>query len=91
MDWIEERQSWNADGKWSNVCYFNFNDSKLKFNANDADNANDNCGTAVAFPGASWQATKPTAEHLSCFLKVAFEQDVLLVVNSFYFVGKTNK
>jgi len=33
--------------------YANFNDGKLKFNANDADNANDNYGAFAGFPGVS--------------------------------------
>jgi hypothetical protein len=42
---------WQADGAWANCPYVNFNDDKLKLNANDADNANSNYGSAVAFPG----------------------------------------
>ena len=38
----------NADGKFLNAPYFNFNDDKVKFNTNQIDNANDNYGSASA-------------------------------------------
>jgi hypothetical protein len=43
--------SWDADGWWSSVCYFYFNDGRLKFYAYDAARPDDCCGTAVAVPG----------------------------------------
>ena len=51
VTWIGWETCWDADGQWSNCLYVNFNDDKLKLNANRADNANDNYGSAVAFPG----------------------------------------
>jgi hypothetical protein len=39
----------DADGKFSNAPYFNFNDDKVKFDTNDVSNANDNYGTASGF------------------------------------------
>ncbi len=38
----------DADGKFSNAPYFNFNDNKVKFNTNDVSNANENYGSASA-------------------------------------------
>ena len=38
----------NADDKFLNAPYFNFNDDKVKFNTNQIDNANDNYGSASA-------------------------------------------
>lgn len=39
----------DADGKFSNAPYFNFNDDKVKFDTNDVSNANDDYGTASGF------------------------------------------
>ena len=39
----------DADGDFSNAPIFNFNDGKVKFNANRVDNANDNYGSASGF------------------------------------------
>lgn len=39
----------DADGDFSNAPIFNFNDGKVKFNANWFDNANENYGSASAF------------------------------------------
>ena len=38
-----------ADGDFSNAPIFNFDDDRVKFNANWFDNANDNYGSASAF------------------------------------------
>ena len=43
----------DGDGQFEYAPYFNFNDDKLKFNANDADYANENYGSVVAFLGVS--------------------------------------
>jgi hypothetical protein len=43
----------DADGKFSNAPIFNFNDGKVKFNANWYDNANDNYGSASVFVSKS--------------------------------------
>jgi len=45
----EYEQQFDADGSFENAPYFNFNDSKLKFDTNRVDNANDNYGSASAF------------------------------------------
>jgi hypothetical protein len=42
----EQKQLPDADGAFSKSPYFNFNDGKLKFDANDVDNAHDNYGSA---------------------------------------------
>jgi hypothetical protein len=39
----------DADGDFSNAPIFNFNDGKVKFNANWFDNANDKYGSVSAF------------------------------------------
>ena len=39
----------DADGVFSNAPIFNFNDGKVKFNANWVDNANENYGSASGF------------------------------------------
>lgn len=50
---IDKGNYWNAEGKWNNSPYFNFNDGKLKFNTNWADNANDNYASVVVSLGVS--------------------------------------
>lgn len=39
----------DADGDFSNAPIFNFNDGKVKFNANWFDNANDKYGSVSGF------------------------------------------
>ena len=41
----------DADGQLSNFLYFSWNDGKLHFNDNWADNANQNFGSAFGFLG----------------------------------------
>jgi len=41
------------DDRFSNAPYFNFNDGKVKFDANWFDNANDNYGSASGFVSKS--------------------------------------
>lgn len=49
----------DADGDFSNAPIFNFNDGKVKFNANWFDNANDNYGSVSAFlPKSLYQDRK---------------------------------
>ncbi len=40
-------------GVWSCAPYFNFNDNKVNFDANDIDNANDNYGSVSGFAAKS--------------------------------------
>ena len=47
-----------ADGDFSKSPYFNFNDGKVKFNANWYDNANENYGSASAFLSKSLHSRK---------------------------------
>ncbi len=47
--WIDcagDEYSLDADGKFGNAPYFNFNDEQVKFDTNWVDNANDNYGSA---------------------------------------------
>lgn len=46
---MDQGNSPDADGDFSNAPYFNFNNDKLKFDTNWIDNANDNYGSASAF------------------------------------------
>ena len=39
----------DADGRFDNAPYFNFNDDKVKFDTNPVNNANENYGTASGF------------------------------------------
>jgi hypothetical protein len=39
----------DADGVFDNALYLKFNDDKVKFDNNDADNANDNYGSVSGF------------------------------------------
>ena len=39
----------DADGRFGNAPYFNFNDGKVKFNTDDVSNPNDNYGSASGF------------------------------------------
>ena len=48
----------DADGDFSNAPIFDFNDGKVKFNANWYDNANENYGSASAFVSKSLSARK---------------------------------
>ena len=48
----------DADGDFSNAPIFNFNDGKVKFNANWYDNANENYGSASAFVSKSLSTRK---------------------------------
>ena len=49
MSWINKNNYPEADGAFSKSPYLNFNDGKVKINAKDVDNANDNYGSASAF------------------------------------------
>ena len=70
---INKRQNWNAAGKWTNTLYVNFNDDKLKLNANDANYTNDNYSLPVAFHGVSnFYASDPTSKHFANFLEHFF-------------------
>jgi len=44
--WTGKGKFHDADGKFSNSVYFNWNDGKLHFGNNWADNANQNFGSA---------------------------------------------
>ncbi len=44
-----EGNSPNADGQFVKAPIFNFNDDKVKFNTNDAGNANENYGSVSGF------------------------------------------
>jgi hypothetical protein len=46
---MDRDNSPEADGDFSNAPIFNFDDDRVKFNANWFDNANDNYGSASAF------------------------------------------
>jgi len=48
----------DADGDFSNAPIFNFNDGKVKFNANWYNNANENYGSASAFLSKSLPTKK---------------------------------
>lgn len=71
---------WDADGHWSNYLYFNFNDDQLKLNANDANYANGNYGSVVAFPEASAQAPQPAANLLADVLEELLEINVAFLL-----------
>jgi|GEM_PF-3838015 len=45
----ERQNSPNADGKFYNSLYFNWNDGQLNFDNNWSDNANQNYGSASGF------------------------------------------
>lgn len=54
----ESSKAPDADGKFSNAPYFNFNDDKVKFDTNDVSNANDNYGSASGFSPKYLVSTK---------------------------------
>ena len=56
----------DADGDFSNAPIFNFNDGKLKFDANKVDNANDNYGSASAFFPKSLLTTHGVLKDAMC-------------------------
>jgi hypothetical protein len=64
--WISRGNAPDADGDFSNAPYFKFNDSKLKFDANWTDNANDNYGSASAFLPKSLCITKGILSDTFC-------------------------
>jgi hypothetical protein len=55
---MDEDNNPDADGDFSNAPIFNFNDGKVKFNANWYDNANENYGSASAFLSKSLPTKK---------------------------------
>lgn len=58
VTWTGEGNIPDADGRFDNAPYFNFNDDKLKFDTNDVDNANDNYGSASGFSPKSLLKTE---------------------------------
>ncbi len=51
IDCSGDEYNWDADGQWAHSVYFNFNDDKLKFDADDAGNADDYYGSVVGSLG----------------------------------------
>ena len=49
MPWTDRGNNPDADGRFDNAPYFNFNDDKVKFDTNPVNNANENYGTASGF------------------------------------------
>ena len=47
---VGKNKSPDGDDDFSKAPYFKFNDDKVKFDTNDVDDTNDNCGSASAFP-----------------------------------------
>jgi hypothetical protein len=54
----------DADGRFDNAPIFNFNDGKVKFNANWVNNANENYGSASGFVSKSLLTRKGI--HYGC-------------------------
>ncbi len=83
----------DADGDFSNAPNFNWNDGKLKFDANWTDNANDNFGSVSGFGSKSLPFNKhplrmlvvlfgsrsqPASNHSSDLINDSLEYNVFL-------------
>jgi hypothetical protein len=60
-----QKQIPDADGDFSHAPIFNFNDGKVKFDANRVDNANDNYGSASGFLPKSFLNTEMPSDVIS--------------------------
>lgn len=65
----------DSDVRFDNAPYFNFNDDKVKFDANWFDNANDNYGSASGFvPKSLLYRQKSVYQTLFCYRAVVLER-----------------
>jgi len=67
-----QKQIPEADGDFSHVPIFNFNDDKVKFDTNRVDNANDNYGSASGFLSKSFLNTEMSSDVISEGIRFIF-------------------
>ena len=90
-----QKQYPDADDRFDNAPYFNFNDGKVKFDTNDVSNPNDNYGSASGFLSKSllikntrqmagillsFSRFDPAAKLTTNFVDNSFQGYVFLVV-----------
>ena len=82
-----QRQYPDSDVRFDHAPYFNFNDSKVKFDTNTVDNANENYGSVSGVVPKFLIITKGTLRGVFCFFLFRIARPDPAAEHSTYFVN----